>query len=140
MYTGVADWGAIKFGAEIVKNYNQKNKTSILILGNGDIKDLKDAKAKIKYSGVDGVMIGRQVLNNPWFFNKEKNKILSKDRKNILLKHIAFFEKKYSRNQDFNSLKKYFKSYISGFKNAKALRIKLMVTKNSREVRTILKK
>jgi nifR3 family TIM-barrel protein len=140
MYTGVADWGAIKFGAEIVKNYNQKNKTSILILGNGDIKDLKDAKAKIKYSGVDGVMIGRQVLNNPWFFNKKKNKILSKDRKNILLKHIAFFEKKYSRNQDFNSLKKYFKSYISGFKNAKALRIKLMATKNSREVRTILKK
>lgn len=139
MYAGIANWEAIKFGAEIVKKYNQKNKTNILILGNGDIKNLKDAEVKIKYSGVDGAMIGRQVLNNPWFFNKKKNKILSKDRKNILLKHIILFEKKYSRNQDFNSLKKYFKSYISGFKNAKTLRIKLMATKNSREARKILK-
>ncbi len=140
MYTGQADWQAIKFATEIVKNYNQKNKTEILILGNGDVKNLKDAYEKIEYSGVDGVMVGRQVLNNPWFFQRKEKKILPKDRKNILLKHVAFFEKNCDRNQDFNSLKKYFKSYISGFKNAKGLRIKLMAAKNVGEARKILKR
>lgn len=137
MYTGVADWEAIKFGAEIVKNYNQKNKTDVLILGNGDIKDLVGAYEKIKFSGVDGVMIGRSVLSNPWFFCK-KRKITSQDRKKILLKHLALFHKIEGRKGDFNSLKKYFKSYLSGFKNAKALRIKLMATKNIKEARMVI--
>ena len=139
MYAGEADWQAIKFAVEIVKNYNQKNKTDILILGNGDVKSLNDAYNKICKSGVDGVMIGRQILNNPWFFRKKEKKISFQDKKNILLKHIAFFEKQVGKNQDFNSLKKYFKSYISGFKNAKDLRIKLMMTKNIKEARGVIK-
>jgi nifR3 family TIM-barrel protein len=139
MYTGVADWEAIKFGAEIVKNYNQKNKTNILILGNGDVKDLVDAYEKIKASGVDGVMIGRSILSNPWFFNKKNKKITSRDRVKILLKHLALFHKIDGREGDFNSLKKYFKSYLSGFKNAKSLRIKLMATKNIKEARNVIR-
>lgn len=138
MYAGLADWEAIKFGAEIVKNYNQKNKTNILILGNGDIKDLCDATKKIKISGVDGVMVGRSVLSNPWFFSKKNKKISPSDRMKILLKHLALFAKIEGGGGDFNSLKKYFKSYLSGFKNAKSLRIKLMATKNIKEVRVIL--
>jgi nifR3 family TIM-barrel protein len=138
MYTGVADWEAIKFGAEIVKNYNQKNKTDTLILGNGDVKDLPDAYEKIKASGVDGVMIGRSILSNPWFFCKKNKRITPKDRKKILLKHLMLFFRIGNR-KDFNYLKKYFKSYLSGFKNAKSLRIKLMATKNIKEARGVIK-
>ncbi len=138
MYAGVADWEAIKFAVEIVKNYNKKNKTDILILGNGDIKDLKDAYEKIALSGVDGIMVGRNVLNNPWFFCKKNKKISPMDKKKILLKHLTLFSK-IEKEGDFNSLKKYFKSYLSGFKDAKSLRIKLMNAKNNKEARAALR-
>jgi tRNA-dihydrouridine synthase len=83
-------------------------------------------------------MIGRSILSNPWFFSKKNKKITSQDRRKILLKHLALFHKIEGREGDFNSLKKYFKSYLSGFKNAKSLRIKLMATKNIKEARGVI--
>jgi len=43
-----------------------------LILGNGDVLSLEDAKQKVSESGADGVMIGRALFGNPWFFNPAK--------------------------------------------------------------------
>jgi tRNA-dihydrouridine synthase len=42
-----------------------------LIIGNGDITDLYLGKIRAKHSGVDGVMIGRSALGNPWIFDEE---------------------------------------------------------------------
>lgn len=43
---------------------------STLILGNGDVVDMNDAKEKALSTGCDGVMIGRAIFGNPWFFSK----------------------------------------------------------------------
>lgn len=63
-----AHWDII---AEAVKIRNEfdgsKNRT--LILGNGDVKSVADAKEKARISGVDGVMIGRAIFGNPWLFS-----------------------------------------------------------------------
>ncbi|MSU75068.1 MAG: tRNA-dihydrouridine synthase [Candidatus Magasanikbacteria bacterium] len=45
---------------------NSSNKT--LIIGNGDVIDIADAKQKIVATGCDGVMIGRGIFGNPWLF------------------------------------------------------------------------
>ena len=37
-----------------------------LILGNGDLKDLADAREKIAFAGCDGAMLGRAIFGNPW--------------------------------------------------------------------------
>ena len=43
-----------------------------LIIGNGDVASLADAKEKTKKSGCDGVMFGRAIFGNPWLFDRER--------------------------------------------------------------------
>lgn len=55
MYTGKADWQPI---------YQVKQMVNIPVIGNGDIQDVDSALAHLHH--VDGIMIGRALLNNPW--------------------------------------------------------------------------
>ncbi|KGR77546.1 tRNA dihydrouridine synthase DusB [Ureibacillus sinduriensis] len=57
MYEGKANWEIIK---EVKKNI------SIPLIGNGDVETPQDAKRMLDETGVDGVMIGRAALGNPW--------------------------------------------------------------------------
>jgi len=61
-YRGNADWEAIGRAVEIA------HKTQTLLLGNGDILTPADACNKISQYGVDGVLIGRGAMGNPWIF------------------------------------------------------------------------
>ncbi|AST94010.1 tRNA dihydrouridine synthase DusB [Sutcliffiella cohnii] len=57
MYEGKADWNIIKDVKQAVK---------IPVIGNGDVQTPQDAKRMLDETGVDGVMIGRAALGNPW--------------------------------------------------------------------------
>jgi nifR3 family TIM-barrel protein len=58
-YTGEADWDRIA----AVKQH-----VSIPVIGSGDVRDAPDALRRLAESGVDGVMIGRAAMSNPWIF------------------------------------------------------------------------
>jgi tRNA-dihydrouridine synthase len=155
----------------------------ILIIGNGDVESLDEAKEKAKEYGVDGVMIGRGVFGKPWFFaeiSQDKKRTNSKfsqvlgrggrepgpDHSKILInsfpsleqkletlvEHTKLFEKELGEIKSFDVMKKHYKAYVNGpastregeptrggFPGAKELRIKLMETKNSKEVEKIIK-
>lgn len=57
MYEGRADWNIIK---------QVKESVNIPVIGNGDVETPQDAKRMLDETGVDGVMIGRAALGNPW--------------------------------------------------------------------------
>lgn len=109
-----------------------------LILGNGDVESIEDGEIKIKESGCDGVMIGRGIFGNPWFFNKEKKNITVEEKMKVTLEHTRLYEKLLP-NSAFNVMKKHYKAYVSGFDGAAELRAKLFATKNADEVEKILR-
>ena len=63
MYKGEADWTKI---AEVKNNPRMK----IPVFGNGDVNSPEKAKLMRDYYGLDGAMIGRACIGNPWFFDQ----------------------------------------------------------------------
>lgn len=103
-----------------------------VIIGNGDIKTLKEAKEKCKKYGIDGVMIGRGIFENVWFFNEniDITKATPKQRKELLNKHLNLFKKTWGNTKHFELMKKFVKCYINSFKGSKDIRESLMKTKS----------
>jgi len=129
-----AHWEYIKK----IKKLIEKSGKDIVLIGNGDVKSIEEAKEKAKKYGCDGVMIGRGVFGNPWFFNDAKN-ISLEEKLNVLVEHTKLFEKELGEIKSFDVMKKHYKAYVNGFDGAKELRVKLMNTKNSKEVEAIIK-
>ncbi len=121
---------------EIVKIVDHKT----LLLGNGDVMTLKDAAQKVKDTGCDGVMIGRGIFGNPWMFNSKTplEKIPVEKRLSAMIEHTKLFEKKFKNIKNFETMKKHYKAYVTGFDGAKELRTKLMEAKDAKEVEEIV--
>ncbi len=134
-----ANWDYIKK----VKKLIEKSGKEILLIGNGDVKDLEDAKEKALKYGCDGIMIGRGVFGNPWFFNSAPSNFersFIEQKLEVLIEHTQIFDKELlqPKHKHFDVMKKHFKAYVNGFDGAKELRIKLMETENSKEVKAIV--
>ena len=137
-----AHWDEIKKAVELAKKIPKKQRP--LIIGNGDITSIKDGEEKIADCGADGIMIGRGIFGKPWLFSGKKDFNLNK-KIEILLDNVKLFEKIYKSNhknklKNFDVMKKHFKAYIAGFKDAKELRIKLMEARNASETEKIIRK
>ncbi len=110
-----------------------------LIIGNGDIKSFKQGEEYVKRYGVDGFMVARGIMNNPWLFSGRRlEEISTREKVDILIKHLRLFDKTWEGEKPFNSQKKYIKAYISGFDGANELRKELMATSTTEEVVKIL--
>ena len=137
-----ARWERVKRAVEI----RNELKSEVLILGNGDVKDIEDAKNKIQETGADGVMIGRGIFGKPWLFSKteslrggEMNTTPTPpQRLSILLEHTKLFEELLGGTKSFAVMKKHFKAYVEGFDGAKELRVELMEAENAANVERIV--
>jgi len=111
-----------------------------LLLGNGDVMNLTEARKKCEETGCDGVMLGRGIFGNPWLFNRETpiDKILIPKRLQAMVEHTKLFEEKFSQlsigGKAFEIMKKHYKAYVNGFDGAKELRMQLMEAETSAEV------
>jgi nifR3 family TIM-barrel protein len=132
-YSGEADWKEI---GETTKEIKKKF-PNIVVVGNGDIKDIEQGKMLSKKYGVDGVMIGRAILKNPWVFSGKEN-IGLKTRLRVALKHTKIFEKFYGKEKSFSLMKKYYKGYLLGVNGDLFDKKSLMDAKNIEETKRIL--
>ncbi len=137
-----ARWERVARAVEI-RNAIQKGcaeEEQTLIFGNGDVVSLADAHAKALETGADGVMLGRAIFGNPWLFNPQSavDPVSSDERLRVLIEHCALFEELLP-HKSFAIMKKHFKAYVHGWDGAKELRELLMETKNTEEVRRIVK-
>ena len=128
-----ARWEHVK---EVVEIRNALG-VDTLILGNGDLKDLADARAKVASAGCDGAMLGRAIFGNPWLFAEYIP--TPSERIAALTEHIKLFDELLGGAVSFATMKKHFKSYISGWDGAKELRMQLMETESATEAERILR-
>ena len=99
-----------------------------LIIGNGDLKDIPDARAKIAEAGCDGGMLGRAIFGTPWLFADRKDSPTPRERLEALKEHVVLFQELLSKTTSEAVMKRHFKAYVGGWDGAKELRIKLMET------------
>lgn len=118
---------------QIQENLSHENQT--LIVGNGDIQTLNEANLKAKTYGLDGIMIGRGVLKNPWIFNSlvQIENVTKQQRLEKLLFHLKLWQETWLGTRPYPPLKRFFKVYINGFVDAAELRARLMETKSVEE-------
>lgn len=128
LYRGKADWTLI--GA--VKNNPRMH---IPIIGNGDITDGPSARRAFDTFGVDGVMIGRAAIGNPWIFKETRHyldtgkdlpPIPLKERTDICRRHINLSVDWKGERTALFEMRKHYGHYFPGIPHFKQYRIQLV--------------
>lgn len=127
---GEADWNQM---ALAVKLRDQMG-VDTPIHGNGDILSMAHGIQMAAESGVDGIMVGRGIFHNPWFFAPDKTDISMQERIEKLLFHTRLFESIWQGKKNFNILKRFYKIYLNSFPGAAHMRAEIMETHNYEEV------
>lgn len=127
---GEADWNQMS----IAVNLRNLMGLNIPIHGNGDILSMEYGVQKSNETGVDGIMIGRGIFQNPWLFNPEKTEVTMQERIEKLLFHTRLFEQTWHGKKNFNILKRFYKIYLNSFPGAAQMRAEIMEAKDYQEV------
>lgn len=122
-----------------IKKLRDEIAPQTLITINGDIPDYKTGMELAEKYGIDGVMIGRGIFHNPFAFEKEPKEHGPKELLNLFKHHLDLFDQFSEKGTNaFKPLRRFFKIYIREFKGASSLRVQLMDTKTTDEVRALL--
>ncbi|MDT2810491.1 tRNA-dihydrouridine synthase [Enterococcus asini] len=135
MSKAAAHWELIP---ELVKLRDAIAPETLLTI-NGDIPDRKTGEELAEKYGVDGIMIGRGIFKNPYAFEKIPQEHSSQELLQLLRLQLDL-QDQYQEQlpRSIVGLHRFFKIYVKGFPGANDLRIRLMDTKSTAEVRQIL--
>ncbi|MFS0836409.1 tRNA dihydrouridine synthase DusB [Paenibacillus sp. 1P03SA] len=126
LYTGKADWNIIR---------DVKQSVSIPVIGNGDVVTPEDAKRMIDETGVDGVMIGRGALGNPWMLYRTVQYLTkgelppepqAEEKMRIATLHMDRLIKLKGENVAIKEMRKHMAWYLKGMKGAARLKDAIM--------------
>ena len=131
-YSGVADWEIIKKVKESVK---------IPVIGNVDIKNASDAKKIFDQTCVDGIMIGRGTLGNPWIFeqikselNNEVFNISNSEKLSLILEQLNLEIEDKTEKVAIMEMRKHISWYIKNTKDASKIRDKINQITDKKEL------
>ncbi len=123
-FKGKANWEPI---------YALKDAVSVPIIGNGDLIGRDHAEKMLK--NLDGYMIGRASIGDPWIFwsDSQREKITLKDKISIMIQHFQLMREYKEETPSLIEFRKHISGYISGFSGAKSCRSLLMKSTTERE-------
>mgnify|MGYP000920863131 CR=1 FL=1 len=136
MYSGTSDWELIG----VVKN-NQR--MHIPVIGNGDIVDGPSALNARNQYGVDGIMIGRAAVGNPWLFRDIKHYITTgealpsptiNERVSVCARHLTESIIWKGELTALLEIRRHYSHYFKGLPDFKPYRMKLMLAKSAQEI------
>lgn len=140
LYKGEADW-------TLIGKIKNNPRIKIPIFGNGDIDSPQKAlEYKNKY-GVDGVMIGRASIGNPWIFREIKHFVQHgtamegpsvSERVNACRQHLLESIRWKNHRQGILEMRRHYSNYFKGFPHFKETRMKLVLTEDLDEILSIL--
>lgn len=121
-YSGSSNWDAI---SKLAKN------VSVPVVGNGDILSPSDAIFRLKTSGCSGIMVGRALLGNPFFFKQIKEyldlgnivyKPSLEERLMVAKEHFQRAISRHGKRLGLLEMRKHLVHYFKGFRGASKLR------------------
>jgi len=140
MYKGTSNW-------EYISNVKDSPDIQIPIFGNGDIDSPEKAlEFKNKYN-VDGIMIGRASIGNPWIFNEIKHYLETgqksvppslSEKINAIKKHISFSVDWKGNRKGIYEMRRHYTNYFRGIPNFKPYRNKLVQLESQEEIINLL--
>lgn len=125
-----------------------KETVKIPVIGNGNIVDEESALKMFEYTGVDGIMIGRASMGNPWIFKRiihylqtgEKlTEISNNEKLETMIKHIELEVKQKGERVGIPELRKHLSCYIKSLPNASKIRVKINQINTKNELISFLK-
>jgi nifR3 family TIM-barrel protein len=140
MYKGTANW-------EYISDVKNSPDIHIPIFGNGDIDSPEKAlEYKNKYN-VDGIMIGRASIGNPWIFNEIKHYLQTgqklpppslSEKINTVKKHVSFSVEWKGDRKGIYEMRRHYTNYFRGIPNFKPYRNKLVQLETQEEIINLL--
>ena len=140
MYKGDADWSYISK----VKN---NPRMYIPVFGNGDVNTPERAMEMRDNYGLDGAMIGRACIGNPWFFNQVKHFMETgthlpspsiEQRVSVARRHLEMSVAWKGEILGVLETRRHYTNYFRGYKNFKPYRTRMVTSNHSQEIYDIL--
>lgn len=131
---GLANWDEIAKGSRMRDQIHPETK----FLGNGDVMSVAQGEALCQKYQLDGIMVGRGIFHNPWFFNPAHTSPTKAEKLQQLMLHTQLFERSWGNQKNLNILNRFYKIYTNDFPGAAKLRADLMDAKTFKEVYQIV--
>ncbi|TYB84171.1 MAG: dihydrouridine synthase [Kosmotoga sp.] len=141
-FSGRANWSSINKAVKLLDG------SGIRVYGSGDLFTPEDVKTALEKYGVNGVIVARGAIGNPWIFSQTKEllekgsyrPVADEERLLVFKKHLDMLTEIFGERRGIFESRKFFASYTKGLHNSRTMRSKYMKLANIEDIYDFLTK